>query len=233
MPSPSRVVSRSDRSDLLVRGSRRDGRAWWSVVIRTSFIAAPIRATIVKSAYEPGPVTTCCRRAGLTVLLDLPRSCPGLAVVRAESSWSARSRAAARTNELDAGKRRKIVESEEGSFRGWLVGVACWFPELGWRSGLTSTHPAPRQRAGGCHDHVSGDRAAQSNDRARRWRRLMPQRRAHPGLGDPPVFTAAAAARSCWRLACRRAGGRRGSAACGRSRWWRSSSRGVSRCRRS
>jgi hypothetical protein len=26
--------------------------------------AAPIRATIVKSAYEPGPVTTCCRRAG-------------------------------------------------------------------------------------------------------------------------------------------------------------------------
>ena len=30
------------------------------------------------------------------------------------------------------------------------------FPVRGWRSGLTSTHPAPRQRAGGCHDHVSG-----------------------------------------------------------------------------
>ena len=37
-----------------------------------------------------------------------------------------------------------------------LSGVACWFPVRGWRSGLTSTHPAPRQYAGGCHDHVSG-----------------------------------------------------------------------------
>ena len=50
------------------------------------------------------------------------------------------------------------------------------------------------------------------------------------GLGGPPVFTAAAAA--CWRRrpAAQQAGARRGSAACGRSRWWRSSSRGVSRC---
>jgi hypothetical protein len=30
------------------------------------------------------------------------------------SSWSARSRAAARTNELDASQRRKIIESGEG-----------------------------------------------------------------------------------------------------------------------
>ena len=66
-------------------------------------------------------------------------------------------------------------------------------PRPGWRSGLASTHPAPRQRAGGCHDHVSGDRAAQSDDRVRRWRRLMPHGRACPGLGDPPVVTAAAA----------------------------------------
>jgi len=51
--------------------------------------------------------------------------------------------------------------------------------------------------------------------------------RACPGLGDPPVFTAAAAARPRWRPAGRPAGARRGSAACGRSRWWRSSSRGV------
>jgi hypothetical protein len=55
----------------------------------------------------------------------------------------------------------------------------------------------------------------------------MPQERACPGLGDPPVVTAAVAAR--WRRwpACPPAGGRRGSAARGRSRWWRSSSRGV------
>jgi hypothetical protein len=64
----------------------------------------------------------------------------------------------------------------------------------GWRSGLTSTHPAPRQRSGGCHDHVSGNRAAQSEDRA--WAvvaRLMPQGRACPELGDLPVWGAAAA----------------------------------------
>jgi hypothetical protein len=32
------------------------------------------------------------------------------------SSWSARSRAAARTNELDADERRVIIDSGEGSF---------------------------------------------------------------------------------------------------------------------
>jgi len=34
--------------------------------------------------------------------------------VREESSWSACSRAAAKTNELDAGKRREIIEGGEG-----------------------------------------------------------------------------------------------------------------------
>jgi hypothetical protein len=52
----------------------------------------------------------------------------------------------------------------------------------------------------------------------------MPRERACPGLGDPPVVTAAAVLPGR-RLACRLAGARRGSAACGRSRWWRSSSR--------
>ena len=37
------------------------------------------------------------------------------------SGWSARSRAAARTNELDAGKRRKIVGGGEGFGCGWLI----------------------------------------------------------------------------------------------------------------
>jgi hypothetical protein len=82
---------------------------------------------------------------------------PGLPAVPQESSCSARSRAAARTNELDAGKRREIIEGEEGPVCGsGLLGVACVFPVRGWRSGLASTHPAPHQRAGGCHDHVSG-----------------------------------------------------------------------------
>ncbi len=54
----------------------------------------------------------CCRRAGLTVLQDLPRGCLVYVAVREGSSWSARSRAAARTNELDADERRTIMDSE-------------------------------------------------------------------------------------------------------------------------
>ena len=97
------------------------------------------------------------RRAGLTVLLDPSSPLPSPSRRAAGgSSWSARSRAAARTNELDAGKRRKIIEGGEGFGCGWIVGGRVLFPVCGRRSGLTSTHPAPRQRAGGCHDHVSG-----------------------------------------------------------------------------
>src|SRR5580700_8391983 len=75
-----------------------------------------------------------------------------------------------------------------------VLQVRVGVPGRGGRSGLTSTHPAPHQRAGGCHDHVSGDRAAQSEDRARAlaaW--LMPQGRACPELGDLAVLGAAAA----------------------------------------
>jgi len=93
---------------------------------------------------------------GLTVLLDPSSQLPGVFSPRGQgSSWSARSRAAARTNELDAGKRREILKSEEGPVAVGLSGVVCWFPVRGWRSGLASTHPAPPV-AGGCHDHVSG-----------------------------------------------------------------------------
>ena len=37
----------------------------------------------------------------------------------------------------------------------------------GWRSGLASTHPVPRQRAGGCHDHVSGTLEASDREELR------------------------------------------------------------------
>jgi len=57
---------------------------------------------------------------GLTVLQDLPRSCLVYVAVREGSSWSARSRAAARTNELDADERRTIMDSEEGVLSDWL-----------------------------------------------------------------------------------------------------------------
>src|ERR1700746_2486976 len=122
---------------------------------RSTLSAAPIRATIVKSAYEPGPVTTCCRRAGLTVLLDLPRSCPGSAAARPGSSWSARSRAAARTNELDAGKRREILEGEEGFLCGWLIWGRVLVPGA-WRAEWSRKPPSGVALVRGCHDHVSG-----------------------------------------------------------------------------
>ena len=149
--------------------------------------AAPIRATSVKRAYGPGPVTT--RAAGLGCLFFwiLPRSCPGLLAARPGSGWSARSRAAARTNELDAGKRPKITGSGEGGrLRFGLCGVACGFRCVA--GGVVSQAPIRRRASvrGGCHDHVSGNRAAQSDDRARRWRRLMPKGERARGLTTLP-----------------------------------------------
>src|SRR5215831_3789536 len=69
------------------------------------------------------------------------------------SCWSARSRAAVRTNELDADERRLIIGSGEGSFR--AGGEGSCYPRCGWRSGLASTHRA-RPVAGSCR---MGERA--------------------------------------------------------------------------
>jgi len=46
---------------------------------------------------------------GLTVRMDLLRGCLVHVAVLEGSSWSARSREAARTNELEAGQRREII----------------------------------------------------------------------------------------------------------------------------
>jgi len=62
-------------------------------------------------------VTTRAARAGLTILLGPSSQLPGLPPRGQGSGWSARSRAAARTNELDAGKRQEILKSEEGWLR--------------------------------------------------------------------------------------------------------------------
>jgi hypothetical protein len=51
------------------------------VVIPTYLIAAPMGATVVNRACGPGPVTCVCRRAGRTIVRDLPRSCPGCVAV--------------------------------------------------------------------------------------------------------------------------------------------------------
>ena len=62
------------------------------------------------------------------------------------SSWSARSRVAARTNELDADERRRIIGSGEEPFvLACEKGVVCCPRVRGRRSGLASTHSAARR----------------------------------------------------------------------------------------
>ena len=62
--------------------------------------------------------------------------------MRPGSSWSARSRAAARTNELDAGKRREIIESEEGGrLRLAYLGVVLRVPGA-WLAEWSRKHPS-------------------------------------------------------------------------------------------
>ena len=65
---------------------------------------------------------------------------PGHAAVLEGSCWSARSRGAARTNELDAGERRLIIGSEEGSFRAGWRGLLV-FPGA-WRAEWSRKHPS-------------------------------------------------------------------------------------------
>jgi hypothetical protein len=89
-------------------------------------------------------------RGALTVLRDLSRSCPIYAAVREGSNWSARSRAAARTNELDADERRRIIGSEEEPFPVWLYEGSCAVPGV-WQAEWSRKHPsgaAPVSRRG-------------------------------------------------------------------------------------
>ena len=97
------------------------------------------------------------RRAGLTILLDPSSQVPGSSrrAARGQAGAPAAAQRRGRTSLTPASGGRSSGGGE-GFGCGWLTGVVCWFPVRGWRSGLASTHPAPRQRAGGCHDHVSG-----------------------------------------------------------------------------
>jgi hypothetical protein len=61
--------------------------------------------------------------------------------VREGSGWSARSRAAARTNELDAGERREILEGEEGPVCDWIVRGRVLFPGP-WLAEWSHKHPS-------------------------------------------------------------------------------------------
>jgi len=188
-----------------------------------------MRAIVVKRAYGPAPVTMRAAGARVTILLD-PSSRPPGSVRRA-----ARSQAGAPVAAQRRGRTSLAPASGGGSSRlrkGWLwiglCGVAFLFPERGGRSG-SRRHPSGAAcHAGGCHDHVSGTGLLSHVIERGLVACSSRKERAHPMLGGPPV-TAAAAELPCRWLASGPAGARRGSAARGRSRWWRSSSRAFSR----
>ena len=99
-----------------------------------ALISAPMRAIVVKRAYEPGPVATCCRPGWADCSSGSFLAAARVFSRRGQgSSWSARSRAAARTNELDTGQRRKIIEGGEGpvavGLSGSRAGSRCWLAE--------------------------------------------------------------------------------------------------------
>ena len=191
-------------------------------------ISAPIRAIGVKRHDGSDPVACVVSPGWPDCSSGSSSWLPGYVAVREGSSWSARSRAAARTNELDADERRTIMDSEEGSLRAGLWGVVV---VPGVAGGVVSQAPIRRPagvQAGAMTMCPGTGLLSQMMSAA--WRPAHAARRACPGLSDLPGLRVRP--RWCRRrwLPARRAGGRRESAACGRSRWWRSSSRGVSRC---
>jgi hypothetical protein len=167
-------------------------------------VSAPIGALPVNRACWTDLVT-CSSAAGLgggDCGCGFSSSLPVCAVApgrpQGRSSSPAPAGAALRANDLEAGKRRPMMRSEEQPPAGWRVKGGRWagVPAIlrGRRSGLTCTHPAAASVAGR-HDHDCGDRAAQSGHRARQ-RPAHAKTRAHPGLGDLP---ASGAHRRCWR----------------------------------
>jgi hypothetical protein len=127
-----------------------------------------VRCTVpVKRAYWPGPVTLLAI-AGLggTVACGFSSSLPVCAIVQAVSSWSARSRAAARTNELDAGKRWPIIEGEEEPAGGWRMRKGdLAAPVRGW-VGVVSHAPIRHLPGGGVLSQIIERGGAGSCDNA-------------------------------------------------------------------
>jgi len=139
---------------------------------------APMGALVVKWACWIDPVTCSLGPPGWgrDCGCGFPRRCrfvPSRGRGQAGAPVAPRLQARARTNELDAGKRRPMIGSE-GRLPGvWLCGGR-WAglprSRVGGRSGLTCTHPAPAVRWRAAMTVASGDRAAQSGHRARRGR---------------------------------------------------------------
>ena len=136
---------------------------------------------LVKRAWWAGPVTCCGRRAGVrTVVLAF---LAGAGFRAAARPWVKLDRpqpvapVRARANELDAGERRPMIGGEERARPGPVAG--CWGRGVGWagsRVGVRGSaewshiHPFGRPPGAGAMTVPSGDRAAQSDLRARRGR---------------------------------------------------------------
>ena len=156
-PGPRRIwPSPRRRMTQLRRTSPRRRRLHGGSVSTLS--AAPTRAIGVKRARGINPVAFAwCRRAGPDCSSGSSSQLPGLPAAPEGSSWSARSRAAARTNDLEAGQRRKIIGERGRSLRGVVyAGSRMW--SRGVAGGVVSQAPirtSPR-RVAGCHDQMSG-----------------------------------------------------------------------------
>jgi hypothetical protein len=87
---------------------------------RNALYSAPIRATSVKRAYEPNPVTTCGRQAGLTILLGPSSQVPG------SSRRAARGQAGAPAAAQRRGRTSLTAASGGRSSRARKVSVAAW-----------------------------------------------------------------------------------------------------------
>ena len=104
------------------------------------------------------------------------------------SSWSARSRVAARTNELDAGERRPMIGSEEEPSGSGCRGRAGWvgFPGDVLAGGVVS-HAPIRHRAGqrDAMTVTSGGPGCSVRSSSAAWGPAHAKTRAYPGPGDP------------------------------------------------
>jgi len=133
---------------------------------------------------------------GLVLWLFLVAACLCRRAVRGQAGAPAAGKRppgrGATTNELEAGKRRPIIGSEEEPLRGSGGSRGCWLvPGCAWLAEWSHMHPsgAGSGLGAGAMTVPSGGRAAQSGHRARRCR-LMRFRELARGLATPPGWWA-------------------------------------------
>jgi hypothetical protein len=113
-----------------------------------ALISAPIRATTVKRAYGSGPVATSCRPGWADCSSGSSSQVPGssrrAARGQAGAPAAAQRRGRASLTPVSGGR---LSRPRKGfRLRVWFVRGRVPVPALGMRSGLASTHPAPRRQ---------------------------------------------------------------------------------------